>query len=47
MAKDKNPLRGKAFEIFRESNGSITNREIAKILEIPERTINVWKLRDK
>ncbi|WP_353853109.1 phage terminase small subunit [Dehalobacter restrictus] len=47
MAKEKNPLRDKAFEIFRESNGSITNREIANILEIPERTVSVWKLRDK
>lgn len=47
MAKEKNPLRGKAFEIFRESNGDITNREIANILEIPERTVSVWKLRDK
>ena len=47
MAREKNPLRGKAFEIFRDSEGNITNREVANILEVPERTISVWKLRDK
>ncbi|WP_368293352.1 phage terminase small subunit [Dehalobacter sp. TBBPA1] len=47
VAKEKNPLRGKALEIFQESEGNITNREIANILEIPERTVSVWKLRDK
>lgn len=47
MAKEKNPLRGKAFEIYYESKGNITNREIANILNIPEKTISVWKLRDK
>ena len=47
MARERNPDRDKAFEFFREHNGKITNREIAKILNIPEKTVSVWKIRDK
>lgn len=46
MARARNPDRDKAFELFKEHNGNITNREIAKILDVPERTISVWKIRD-
>ena len=46
MARVRNPDRDKAFELFKEHNGNITNREIARILDVPERTISVWKIRD-
>lgn len=46
MARARNPDRDKAFELFKEHNGNITNREIANILNVPERTISVWKIRD-
>lgn len=47
MARKKNPNRDKAFELFLNSNGGIANREIAKQLEENEKTISVWKMRDK
>lgn len=46
MPRARNPDRDKAFELFKEHNGNITNREIARILDVPERTISVWKIRD-
>ncbi|MCJ7840518.1 phage terminase small subunit-related protein [Lederbergia sp. NSJ-179] len=47
MARPKNPKREKAFSIFKEHDGSIMNRELAKILDVPEKTISAWKSRDK
>lgn len=47
MARERSPDRDKAFEIYQQHQGNITNREIAKLLDIPEKTISVWKLRDK
>lgn len=47
MARERSPNRKKAFEIYKEHNGRITNREIAKILEISEKTIAGWKSKDK
>lgn len=47
MAKPKNPNRIKAFEMYKEHGGNITNRAIAKKLDVPEKTISVWKYRDK
>lgn len=47
MARKRDPKRDEAFEIFKKHDGSITNREIANLLEVPERTISSWKLRDK
>ena len=46
MPRARNSDRDKAFELFKEHNGNITNREIANILNVPERTISVWKIRD-
>jgi len=46
VPRARNPDRDKAFELFKEHNGNITNREIANILNVPERTISVWKIRD-
>lgn len=47
MARARSPNRDKAFEIYKENEGNITNREIAKILDEDEKVIAVWKSRDK
>ncbi|MCM3223344.1 phage terminase small subunit [Bacillus cereus] len=47
MARARSPNRDKAFEIFKENNGDITNRKIAEILEEKEKTISSWKSRYK
>lgn len=47
MAKARSPNRDKAFEIYKEHNGDITNRKIAEILQEQEKTISSWKSRDK
>lgn len=47
MARARSPNRDKAFEIYKEHNGNITNREIANILNEDEKVIAVWKSRDK
>lgn len=46
MAKARSPNRNKAFDIFKEHNGNIANREIAEILNENEKTISNWKCRD-
>lgn len=47
MAKERNPNRDKAFEIYKEHHGNITNKEIAEILSEKERNIKFWKSEDK
>lgn len=47
MARARNPNRNRAFEIYKEHNGNIQNREISKILAVPEKTISGWKCKDK
>lgn len=47
MARVRSPNRDKAYEIYKEHNGNITNREIASILNEDEKVIAVWKSRDK
>lgn len=47
MPRARDPNRDKAFEIFKEHDGDITNRKIAEILDCPEKTISAWKSRDK
>jgi len=47
VARVRSPNRDKAYEIYKEHNGEITNREIAKILNEDEKKIAVWKQRDK
>lgn len=47
MSRHRNPNRAKAFEIFKEHGGNITNREIAKLLGEDEKVVAVWKSRDK
>lgn len=47
MARVRSPNRDKAFEIYKEHNGNITNREIASIIGEDEKKVAVWKQRDK
>lgn len=47
MPRPRNPNRARAYEIYKEHGGNITNREIAKILDEDEKIVAVWKSRDK
>jgi len=47
MPRKRSPERDKAFEVYREHNGKIANREISKQLSIPEKSISGWKAKDK
>jgi phage terminase small subunit len=47
MPRSRDPNRDKAFEIYKEHEGNITNREIANMLTEKENTISNWKCRDK
>ncbi|WP_277290502.1 phage terminase small subunit [Streptococcus orisratti] len=47
MGRARDPNRDKAFEIYKQNNGNITNRKLGEMLGVPEKTISVWKLRDK
>lgn len=47
MARKRDPRRDEAFEIYKEHNGEITNRKIAEMIDVPEKTISAWKSRDK
>ena len=47
MARERSPNRDKAFELYKESNGKVQNREIANILGISEKTVSGWKVKDK
>ena len=47
MARQRSPNRDKAFEIYKEHGGNITNRAIADLLSEDEKVIAVWKSRDK
>lgn len=47
MPRPRNPNRAKAYAIYKEHSGNITNREIAGLLNEDEKVIAVWKSRDK
>jgi uncharacterized protein YjcR len=47
MARTRDPNRDKAFEIWKQRKGDITNRAIAEQLDIDEKKVAVWKQRDK
>ncbi|MGE7984917.1 phage terminase small subunit [Lysinibacillus fusiformis] len=47
MARARDPNRDRAFEIYKEHNGDITNRAIAEMLGVPEKTIGSWKSKSK
>jgi phage terminase small subunit len=46
MAK-RSPERSKAYELYKAHNGDIQIREIARQLDVPEKTISGWKCKDK
>ncbi|WP_028982850.1 phage terminase small subunit [Sporolactobacillus terrae] len=46
MPRKRDPRRDEAFEMWKEHKGEITNREIAKQLNVPEKTISAWKSKD-
>ncbi|WP_341473014.1 phage terminase small subunit-related protein [Clostridium perfringens] len=46
MSRARSPNRDKAFEIYKNHNGNIANREIARTLYISEKTISRWKAKD-
>ena len=43
MARARDPNRNKAFEIYKEHNGSIDLVEIASQLDVPPGTVRRWK----
>lgn len=47
VARQRNPKRDEAFELYKKHGGNITNREIGKRLDVLEKTISAWKSRDK
>lgn len=47
MPRQRDPRRDEAFEIWKQHNGNITNREIAQMLGVPEKTVGGWKAKDK
>lgn len=47
MPRARDPNRDKAFQIWKEHNGTITNRALGEMLDVPEKTISAWKSRDK
>jgi Phage terminase small subunit len=47
VARTRDPNRDRALELFIEHKGAIANREIAKQLDVLEKTISAWKSRDK
>jgi uncharacterized protein YjcR len=47
MPRARDPNRDRAFEIWREHGGNITNRQIAEMIGVNEKVVAVWKQRDK
>ena len=47
MPKQACPERAKAFETYKEHQGQIALREIARQLGIPEKSVSGWKCKDK
>lgn len=52
MARQRSPDRNKAYELFKEHNGDITNRKIAELLStsektVSEKTVGGWKSKDE
>ncbi|MYL45043.1 terminase [Virgibacillus halodenitrificans] len=47
MARQRDPRRDEAFEIWKDLKGEITNRALGEQLDVPEKTISAWKSRDK
>lgn len=46
MAPKRDQRRDKAYEIYKQHGGKIQNRQIANMLDLPERTVGGWKSKD-
>lgn len=47
MGRERSPNRKLAYELYKERNGQISSKEIAKILDEKISNINTWRVRDK
>jgi phage terminase small subunit len=47
VAKERSLARDKAFEMYKAEHGEISNRRLASVLGVPEKTISGWKCKDK
>ncbi|MCI1696478.1 phage terminase small subunit [Aneurinibacillus aneurinilyticus] len=47
MARQRDPRRDQAFEIYKQHDGNISNRAIAEQIGSPEKTVGGWKSKDK
>lgn len=47
MARQRDPRRDQAFEIYKQHEGNISNRAIAEQIGSPEKTVGGWKSKDK
>ncbi|MDO1831559.1 phage terminase small subunit-related protein, partial [Escherichia coli] len=47
MPRARDPNRDKAFELWKKSKGEMKLRDIAKHLDVPEKTVSGWKSKDK
>lgn len=47
MGRQRSPNRDKAFELYKESNGKLTSKQIAKILDEKITNVNTWRVKDK
>lgn len=47
MPRIRSPNRDKAYKIYKEKGGNISNKELAELLNESEKTISTWKNRDK
>ncbi|MBP2638367.1 MAG: Phage terminase small subunit [Firmicutes bacterium] len=46
MGRNRDPNRDKALEIYLEQEGKISNRKIAEMLSLSEKTVSGWKCKD-
>ncbi|MDF2545818.1 MAG: YqaS [Anaerosolibacter sp.] len=46
MARNRNPNREKAFKIYREHQGKITTKELARLLDEKEKNVEYWRNAD-
>lgn len=47
MPKARSPERDQAYELYKNSKGLMPLREIAKQLNVPEKSVSGWKCKDK
>lgn len=47
MPKARSPERDQAYELYKNSKGLMPLREIARQLNVPEKSVSGWKCKDK